>query len=104
MCDRLDLDGIGSLLYIPVSTTNAHIAGLVIDPNYRGQGYARQLVNILKAEYSTLTANVLFSEVGNLQFWQYQGFAITETNLEAGYITLTWNSVPSAMIDASLLS
>jgi len=103
-CDAIELDGIGSLLYTPLDAVTAHICGLVIHPDQRGRGYARQLLDILKSEYLTLTANILFTEVNRLPFWQHQGFVVTETNIRAGFIGLKWERPEvEAMIDPSLL-
>jgi ribosomal protein S18 acetylase RimI-like enzyme len=101
-CDTIDSE-IGALLYKPSGPTSAHICALVIHPDYRGRGYAREFLAVLQRDYSVLTTNVLFSEVNRIPLWQHLGFVITETNPEQGYIQLQWlRPVRTPMIDPSL--
>lgn len=88
-CDRIESE-VASLLYKPTSDTSAHICGLVVDPSYRKQGHGSRLLAVLQSEYRTITANVLFSELNRLPFWQHLGFVVVESNLAEGFVGLRW--------------
>lgn len=64
----------------------AHIEAIFVKENLRKQGYGRIIVSEYTNKYAKVTANVLFEEIYNKNFWSKIKFKIKEINSKDQYI------------------
>ena len=69
-------DGARVVAFICVSDNN-YINGLFVDPEYRGRGIGRELVEYVKKEYSSLWLNIYAKSHKMLDFASSAGFLIS---------------------------
>jgi ribosomal protein S18 acetylase RimI-like enzyme len=55
---------------------DGYILFLAVDPNYRGEGFGRQLVAEVAEDYSSVTCHARASNDNALEFYQHVGFEI----------------------------